>query len=74
MLDWAEDEWDSLSEKEKQEVVEEADDGPDSILFLPMPFGTFEVIQPPYRSSDPEWQEFVTFSRNKKGLEDVKSG
>ncbi|OAA81269.1 hypothetical protein LEL_00814 [Akanthomyces lecanii RCEF 1005] len=72
LLDWAEDEWDSLSEKEKQEIASEADDGPNSILFLPMPFGTIEVNQPPYRSSDPEWQEFVAFSKNKQAREDIK--
>ncbi|TQV96290.1 hypothetical protein V2A60_003289 [Cordyceps javanica] len=72
LFDWAEDEWDALSEKEKQEIAEEAEDGPDSILFLPMPFGTIEVKQPPYRSSDPEWQEFVVFSRNKQAREDIK--
>lgn len=72
LFDWAEDEWDALSEKEKQEMAEEADDGPDSILFLPMPFGTTEVNQPQYRSNDPEWLEFVAFSRNKQAREDIK--
>ncbi|KAJ3472725.1 hypothetical protein NLG97_g10761 [Lecanicillium saksenae] len=72
LFDWAEDEWESLSEKEKQEMADEADDGPDSIIFLPMPFSTIEVNQPPYRSSDPEWQEFVAFNRNKQAREDIK--
>ncbi|KGQ10986.1 hypothetical protein BBAD15_g3673 [Beauveria bassiana D1-5] len=72
LFDWAEEEWDSMSDKEKQELAEEAGNGSDSILFLPMPFTISEVSQPPYRNSDPEWQEFVTFSRRKDGGEDIK--
>lgn len=53
-------------------MAEESDDGPDSILFLPMPFSTIMVDQPPYRSSDPEWQEFAAISRSKQAREDIK--
>lgn len=73
LFDWAEDEWDALSEKEKQEMAEESDEGPDSIVFLPMPFSTIEVNQPPYLGSDPEWQEFAALSRNTQGLNDIRS-
>ena len=71
LFDWAEEEWDSLSEKEKQELAQEDEDGPDSIIFLPMPFSTMTVPQPLYKGSDPEWKEFVAFNKNKKAREDI---
>lgn len=72
LFDWAEDEWDALSEKEKQELSDESDEGADSILFLPMPFSTIEVKQKPYKNDDPNWLEFVAFNRSPQAREDVK--
>ncbi|KAM0547015.1 hypothetical protein ACHAPJ_010558 [Fusarium lateritium] len=73
LLDWADAEWDALSEKEKEEA--EANHDPDEpLLFLPFPFTTKEVKQPPYRGSDPEWQTFVKVSQDKKLLQEIKNG
>ncbi|KAH7256405.1 hypothetical protein BKA59DRAFT_72115 [Fusarium tricinctum] len=73
IFDWADAEWEALSDKEKEEA--EADHDPDEpLLFLPFPFTTKEVKQPPYRGSDPEWQTFVKVSQDKKLLQDIKFG
>ncbi|KAF4457957.1 hypothetical protein F53441_212 [Fusarium austroafricanum] len=73
IFDWADAEWEALSEKEKQEA--EANHDPDEpLIFLPFPFTTQEVKQPPYRGSDPEWQTFVKVSQDKKLLQEIKNG
>lgn len=73
LFDWADAEWEALSEKEKEEA--EANHDPDEpLLFLPFPFTTEEVKQPLYRGSDPEWQTFVKISQDKKLLQEIKSG
>jgi hypothetical protein len=73
LFDWADAEWEALSDKEKEEA--EANHDPDEpLLFLPFPFTTEEVKQPPYRGSDPEWQTFVKISQDKKLLQEIKNG
>ena len=72
LLDWAESEWESLSEKEKEEVESQAAEEGDHILFLPFPFTTKEVKQPPYKGSDPEWQTFLTVNKDPKLQKEVQ--
>ncbi|KAJ4137431.1 hypothetical protein NW768_003018 [Fusarium equiseti] len=73
LFDWADAEWEALSDKEKEEA--EANHDPDEpLVFLPFPFTTEEVKQPPYRGSDPEWQTFVKISQDKKLLQEIKNG
>lgn len=46
-----------------EETVEEVDEQGGSI-FIPFP-GTIKQVQPPpYSGSDPEWQEYVKFSKD----------
>ncbi|EWG36365.1 hypothetical protein FVEG_00430 [Fusarium verticillioides 7600] len=73
IFDWADAEWEALSEKEKEEA-EALHDPDEPLVFLPFPFTTEEVKQPPYRGSDPEWQTFVKISQDKKLLQEIKSG
>ncbi|KAF5629435.1 hypothetical protein F52700_7757 [Fusarium sp. NRRL 52700] len=73
IFDWADAEWEALSEKEKEEA-EALHDPDEPLIFLPFPFTTKEVKQPPYRGSDPEWQTFVKVSQDKKLLQEIKSG
>lgn len=42
------------------------------ILFLPFPFTTQEVKQPPYKGSDPEWETFVKVNKDTKLQKDIK--
>lgn len=73
LLDWAENEWESMSEKERQELEQEADDeDADPILFLPFPFTTKEVKQLPYKGSDPEWAAFVKVNKDPKLQKQMK--
>ncbi|KAF5004898.1 hypothetical protein FDECE_8618 [Fusarium decemcellulare] len=73
LLDWADAEWEALSEKEKEEVQNMADED-EPILFLPFPFTTQEVKQPPYRGSDPEWEMFVKVNGDTKLQKEIKFG
>lgn len=73
LLDWADEEWDALSEKEKEEMENMVDED-EPILFLPFPFTTKEVKQPPYRGSDPEWEMFVKVNQDTKLQKEIKFG
>ncbi|UNI23351.1 hypothetical protein JDV02_009177 [Purpureocillium takamizusanense] len=73
LLDWADHEWEALSEKEKQEM-EEFTEEDEPILFLPFPFTTKEVQQLPYKGSDPEWAMFVAVNKDKQLQKDIKLG
>jgi hypothetical protein len=74
LLDWAEAEWDSLSEKEKQELEDQTDEEEDEpILFLPFPFTTKKTASPPYKGTDPEWQEFLKLNKDPKKQKEIKS-
>ncbi|KAH6990939.1 hypothetical protein BKA56DRAFT_573445 [Ilyonectria sp. MPI-CAGE-AT-0026] len=72
LLDWADEEWEALSDKEKEEVQNMEEDEP--MLFLPFPFTTKEVKQPPYRGSDPEWEMFVKVNQDTKLQKEIKFG
>ncbi|XMA18377.1 hypothetical protein WAI453_011168 [Rhynchosporium graminicola] len=41
-------------------------------LFIPFPGTTKQLPVVPYRGSDPEWQEFIKFSRDKKLAQNVR--
>lgn len=71
LLDWADNEWDSMSEKEKAEWEQSAD-ADNAILFLPFPFTTKEVQQPPYKGSDPEWSTFLALSKDQQLQKEIK--
>ncbi|PNY28281.1 Uncharacterized protein TCAP_01785 [Tolypocladium capitatum] len=73
LLDWADHEWDSLSEKEKKKM-EELSGEDEPILFLPFPFTTKEVQQPPYKGSDPEWAMFLAVNKDQQLQKDIKLG
>ncbi|RDA86849.1 hypothetical protein CP532_1409 [Ophiocordyceps camponoti-leonardi (nom. inval.)] len=72
MVDWSDEEWEALSEAERREIEKEESEGA-VYMFLPMPFSTIKVPQPPYRGSDPEWKTFVRISRSSKFQHDVKA-
>ncbi|KAK7404128.1 hypothetical protein QQX98_010086 [Neonectria punicea] len=73
LLDWADAEWEALSDKEREEVQNMAEED-EPILFLPFPFTTKEVKQPPYRGSDPEWEMFVKVNQDTKLQKEIKFG
>lgn len=73
LFDWAENEWEALSEKEKEELEAQADkDDAEPLLFLPFPFTTKEIPQPPYKGSDPEWLAFVKVNKDPKMQKTIK--
>ncbi|QLI64076.1 uncharacterized protein G6M90_00g025190 [Metarhizium brunneum] len=74
LLDWADHEWDNLSDKEKREMEEMAGEEDDPLLFLPFPFTTKEVKQPPYKGSDPEWLAFLAVNKDQQVQKDIKFG
>lgn len=49
----------TLDEESRKELMEANEP-----LFIPFPGTTREVKPRPYRGSDPEWQEFVKFSKD----------
>lgn len=50
--------------------LEEIDDKP---IFIPFPGTTKQVMPRPYKGSDPEWQEFIRFSKDPKLGKSVRS-
>jgi hypothetical protein len=50
--------------------LEEIDEKP---LFIPFPGTTKQIPTRPYKGSDPEWQEFVKFSKNPELGKSVRS-
>lgn len=71
LLDWNDAEWESMSEKERQEIIEAEEDDP-PMIFLPFPFTTKAVPQPPYKGSDPEWVTFVSINKDRKMQESIR--
>ena len=58
----------SLDEATKKELMED-----DGTIFIPFP-GTIKQVKPrPYRGSDPEWQEFIKFSKDQELGKRVRS-
>ncbi|KAJ0296764.1 hypothetical protein COL516b_011313 [Colletotrichum fioriniae] len=58
-------EYEKLSPAEKKALDEEIAEEDAEPWFIPFPFTTKSVNQPPYKGSDPEWQEFVKLSKQK---------
>ncbi|KAF9872566.1 hypothetical protein CkaCkLH20_10063 [Colletotrichum karsti] len=58
-------EYESLSAAEKKALDEEMEEETEP-WFIPFPFTTKQVSQPPYKGSDPEWQQYVKISKNKE--------
>ncbi|RFU32774.1 hypothetical protein B7463_g3555, partial [Scytalidium lignicola] len=54
----------NVPEKELQE-----EDGP---IFIPFPGTTKQINPPPYRGSDPEWQEFIKFNKDQELAKNVR--
>lgn len=73
LLDWSDEEWEQMSEKEKKEIEKEADDDDDVIAFFAWPFSTYQEPSPPYKGSDPEWKEFVAINSDKKRQKEIRS-
>lgn len=61
---------DALDEVELPEEPEE-DTEP---LFFPLPLTWREIKQDSYRGSDPEWQEFVKFSKQHDLAQQIRRG
>ena len=55
------------------EGEEELPDDEDTSIFIPFPGTTREIKPKPYRGSDPEWKEFIKFSRDKELIANVRS-
>lgn len=52
---------------------EESEEEPTSI-FIPFPGTTKQLPITPYRGSDPEWQEFINFSKDQAAGKKVRGG
>lgn len=70
-LDWNESEWENLSEKERQAILD-AEDADPPMIFLPFPFSLKEVKQAPYKGNDPEWKTFIAISKDPKQQKAIK--
>ena len=51
-------------EKNLDEATKKQLDEEDHSIFIPFPGTTQEIKARPYRASDPEWKEYVKFSKN----------
>jgi hypothetical protein len=51
---------------------EELDDEIHKPIFIPFPGTTKQLKPKPYRGSDPEWQEFIKFSKDQKLAQRVR--
>ncbi|KAK1998093.1 hypothetical protein LX36DRAFT_48132 [Colletotrichum falcatum] len=65
-------EYESLSNAEKEALDEEIDEEAEP-WFIPFPFTTRSVPQPPYKGSDPEWQQYIQISRDKETQKQIRS-
>lgn len=72
LLDWSDEEWEQMSEKEKQAIEKEAKDDDEPIAFFAWPFSTHQEQSPPYKGSDPEWKEFVAINGDKKRQKEIR--
>jgi len=73
LLDWSDEEWEKMSEKEKQAMEKEVQDDDEPIAFFAWPFSTYQEESPPYKGSDPEWKEFVAINSDKKRQKEIKN-
>jgi hypothetical protein len=55
------------------EEIKQAEEMRDSI-FIPFPGTTKEIKPSPYRGTDPEWQEFIKFSKDQALAKIVRGG
>ena len=51
---------------------EREDEEEDASFFIPFPGTTRQLEPKPYRGSDPEWQEFVKFSKDQERAKRVR--
>ncbi|CAG8953077.1 hypothetical protein HYFRA_00003272 [Hymenoscyphus fraxineus] len=51
--------------EDKIEGLPEPEEEDNKALFIPFPGTAKEVKPPPYRGTDPEWQEFIKFSKDR---------
>ncbi|KAI1772094.1 hypothetical protein F4818DRAFT_187795 [Hypoxylon cercidicola] len=51
-----------MTRKEREELEEDLLEP----IFIPLPFTTQLVDSPPYKSTDPEWQGFIKFNKNRE--------
>ncbi|KAK1986868.1 hypothetical protein LZ30DRAFT_241583 [Colletotrichum cereale] len=65
-------EYENLSVAEKKALDEEMDEETEP-WFIPFPFTTKSVSQPPYKGSDPEWQQFLKISKDKVAQQQIRS-
>lgn len=49
----------NMDEETRKELEEQGDS-----IFIPFPGTTKQIQPPPYRGSDPEWQEYIKFSKD----------
>ncbi|KAG6055411.1 hypothetical protein E4U17_002998 [Claviceps sp. LM77 group G4] len=61
----------NASEEERQEYFE-AVAQQEYLAFLPCPFATCEVKQPPYEISDPEWPALLALHEDQQAQTDIK--
>jgi len=74
-LELEEEEWDSLSEKEKKDLeklVQDTEGGDGPILFLAFPFTMKKEEQPLYDGADPVWKVYRDFAKDEKAKEQIK--
>jgi hypothetical protein len=57
-----------------QDLPAEAEEEAEEPIFIPFPGTVKELKRKPYRGSDPEWQEFVRFSKDKNAQTKVRGG
>ncbi|KZL79049.1 hypothetical protein CI238_06847, partial [Colletotrichum incanum] len=65
-------EYENLSAAEKKALDEEMEEEAEP-WFIPFPFTTKSVSQPPYKASDPEWQQFIKLSKDKEAQQQIRS-
>lgn len=56
-----------------KKALEAAEEESDTGLFLPFPLTLKMIKPPPYRGSDPEWQEFIKISKDVELRKTIKS-
>ena len=57
---------DKAAEEVEKEMTEEELMEADNPFFIPFPGTTKELKPKPYRGTDPEWKEFVKFSKDRQ--------
>ncbi|KAJ0165102.1 hypothetical protein CTA2_12356 [Colletotrichum tanaceti] len=66
-------EYENLSEAEKKALDDEIEEEVAAPWFIPFPFTTKAVFQPPYKPTDPEWARFVQLSKDKEGQKQIRT-